>query len=58
MEERKEGREGGRAFLIASSNTDDKIAWNKLGKCHGNGGKVVNAAEEQKRSCKQKERCT
>lgn len=46
---RKERRKGRReSFFLYSSNTDDKIAWNKLGKCYGNGGKVVNAAEEQK----------
>lgn len=48
-DERKERRKGRReSFFLYSSNTDDKTARSKLGKCHSNGGKVVNAAEEQK----------
>lgn len=46
---RKERRKGRRErFFLYNSNTKDKTARNKLRKCHGNGGKVLNAAEEQK----------
>ena len=43
---RKERRKGRRErFFLYNSNTKDKTARNKLRKCHGNGGKVLNAAE-------------
>ena len=45
---RKEKRKGRRkSFFLYNSNTDAKTAKNELEKCHGNRGKVLNAAEEQ-----------
>lgn len=46
---RKERRKGRReSFFLYNSNTNDNTARNKPGKCHGNGGNILNAAEEQK----------